>query len=100
MEMRLTKDVVLRPSAVCTVRRQEEQYLFYNTVTDELYLMPPTGYYVFQLCDAVTTVGQLHERLTIAFPEPPEDVEGKLNEFLGSLLDRGLLELESNETKG
>jgi hypothetical protein len=61
--------------------------------------MPPTGYYVFQLCDGVTTVGQLHERLTMSFPESPENVQAKLNEFLGSLLDRGLLERESNGTK-
>ena len=99
MEMRLTKDVVLRPSAVCTVRRQEEQYLFYNTVTDELYLMPPTGYYVFQLCDGVTPIGNLAESLKSVLEAGNEHAGNRLYEFLTSLVKRGILEVEKNDTR-
>jgi hypothetical protein len=88
---------VLKQSSSCTVRRQEQQYLFYNTLTDELYLMPPLGFYVCQLCDGLTTVHELEERLLGALQGGPEAVSAKIREFLSSLVDRGLLEIAADD---
>ena len=94
MEKTLEKHNILKQTSWCTVRPQEQQYVVYNTRTDELYLLPPTAFYVYQLCDGLNTVGDLEELVQGAFGAESDTVKAKLNKFLGGLIDRGIVELD------
>ena len=40
---------VPRPTPWCVAREMEDRYLVYNVKTDEMHLIHPVGYYVYQL---------------------------------------------------
>ncbi|MCB1764502.1 MAG: PqqD family protein [Candidatus Competibacteraceae bacterium] len=86
-----------RPLATrwCVARPQKEQYLLYNSRTDEMHLVPVTGYYVYQLCDGLRSVAELEEELSQALGTSREEVQPVLRRFLSELLDRGVLELST-----
>ena len=87
---------VLIPSSHCVVREQGEGRLFYNSRTDELHLVPPTGFVAYQLCDGLRTVGDIHHILSESMPVEELTLRDSVYEFLGKLVSRGILEVESN----
>ena len=91
----LLPDSVLIPSKACVVREQGEGWLFYNSRTDELHLVPPTGVVTYQLCDGLKTVGEINQILSECLGLNPETVQGRLYDFLGQLVSRGILEVEA-----
>src|SRR4051794_9969160 len=93
MNAELASDVVLQPTPWCTVREQEERYLVYNPRTDELHLVPPTGFYVFSLCDGLNTVAEIQARLEKALTGDSALLRPRLHSFLAALLERGILEV-------
>ncbi|MCB1496069.1 MAG: PqqD family protein [Bauldia sp.] len=74
------------------IRPQKGDYLFYNSHTDELHLIPPTGHAVFSRCDGIKTIDEITEDLAPSFKAQPDEVRGRLLQFLGELETRGLLE--------
>jgi hypothetical protein len=92
MNAELAGDTVLQPTPWCTVREQEERYLVYNPRTDELHLVPPTGFYVFSICDGLNTVDEIQFRLEQALAGDPAAVRQRLHAFLAGLVQRGILE--------
>lgn len=93
MHAELTSDVVLQPTPWCTIREQEERYLVYNPRTDELHLVPPTGFYVFSLCDGLNTVNEIQARLEKVLAEDSAPLRQRLHAFLAGLIARGILEV-------
>lgn len=93
MNADLASDTVLQPTPWCTVREQEERYLVYNPRTDELHLVPPTGYYVFSLCDGLNTVDEIQTRLGKAIAGDSTLLRQRLHAFLAGLIERGILEV-------
>ena len=93
MNAELANDVVLQPNPWCTVREQEERYLVYNPRTDELHLVPPTGFYVFSLCDGLNTVGEIQTRLEEVLAGDSGLLRQRLHAFLAGLIERGILEV-------
>lgn len=93
MSAELANDVILQPTPWCTIREQEERYLVYNSRTDELHLVPPTGFYVFSLCDGLNTVDEIQTRLEKVLAEDPAPLRPQLHAFLAGLLERGILEV-------
>jgi hypothetical protein len=83
---------VLGPAARCTVREQVDQFLIYNARTDEMHLVPPTGYYVHSLCDGARTVAELEEVLAASVDAPREVLRTAVRAFLAQLLERGLVQ--------
>ena len=92
----LPDDVILKPSACCGVREQETRFLIYNQVTDELHLLSTTGFYVYRLCDGLNSVGDLCRMLATAMVGKSTSVRAKLKDFLGQLVDRGILEMDDD----
>ena len=78
-------DTVLCPTIWCVVRAQREEYLVYNSRTDELHLISPLGHYLYLLCDGLRTVAEIQELL-----EP--DTGAAAPDYLAKLLARGLVE--------
>jgi Coenzyme PQQ synthesis protein D (PqqD) len=86
-------DDIPTPTTACVARRQSSAYLFYNSRTDEMHLVPPTGFYVFQLCDGCNSVGDIESILGCNLGVDPKDLTTAVRNFLGDLVDRGILEL-------
>jgi hypothetical protein len=84
---------VLLPTPWCTIREQEDKYLVYNSRTDELHLLPPTGFYAYSLCDGLRTVDEVQEALAKAVAAEPERLRRSLRTFFGGLIERGMLEV-------
>lgn len=87
---------ILKPTRSCVVRQQEQQYLIYNSRTDELHLIQPTGFYVYQLCESLHTVNEIEELLAEVTAANRDAVQAGLREFLDRLMKRGILEVEGN----
>lgn len=87
----VTTDSVLTHARECTVREQEEQYLVYNATTDELHLIPPTGRYLYELCDGLATVGEIAAAVAGIAEARTGEAERSVVAFLQQLVDRGIL---------
>lgn len=85
---------VLKPTKWCIAREQKGGFLFYNSRTDELHLVPPTGHYVYQLCDGLRTIGDIESILSQALQNPSHEVREALQAFLSCLVARGVLEIQ------
>lgn len=95
MDTTLTEETVLNMTSWCVIRKQKEQYLVYNSRTDEMHLITPTGYCVFQLCDGLNTVGEIQRLMTEAIGEDEESVRTCTEDFLSGLIVRGILEVDN-----
>ncbi len=89
----LAPDTVLRSAPWCVVREQEERHLVYNQRTDELHLLPHTGYYAYRLCDGWNTVGEIVDDLTARMNDDPAAVREGVQRFFSMLMARGILEV-------
>lgn len=94
---KLLTDHVLVPSSHCVVREQGEGQLIYNSHTDELHLVPPTGFVVYQLCDGLRTVGEIHNILSQSMQGEALLLRDSVYGFLGKLVSRGILEVDSDD---
>ncbi len=81
----------------CVVRKQEDSYLVYNSKTDELHLIPPLGFYIYQLCDGLRTVSEIRQLLGIGIDTNPTSVKNTLDDFIDQLVQRGILEIENHD---
>lgn len=79
----------------CVVRQQEDCYLVYNTRTDELHLIPPLGFYVYQLCDGLHSAQDLERDLS-ALGRPTTPDAGHLRPFLEELFERGIIDVDGD----
>jgi hypothetical protein len=98
MSSGLREDMVLMPTAWCVVRRQEQEVLIYNTRTDELHLIPPTGFYVYLLFDGKQTLGEVEVQAQEISTSDPEKVACRLRAFVDQLVERGILGEERGPT--
>ena len=88
----LTDETVLTAAPDCVVRELADGgYLFYSAMTDELHLVPWTGFYIFQLCDGLRPVQEIEQLLEDAFDEQGDHVRTAITTFLARLVDRRLL---------
>ena len=92
MSPTIALDTILTATPWCVVREQEDQYLVYNSQTDELHLLPPTGYYAYRLCDGCSTLREIEQDLAAKIPGDDAAVRDGLREFLAKLVVRGILE--------
>ncbi len=74
------------------VRPQKGNYLFYNSRTDELHLIPPTGHAIYELCDGLSTVDDIRNHVSDALGAEPSILRERLITFLEALEARGLVE--------
>ncbi|MDD5385400.1 MAG: PqqD family protein [Gallionella sp.] len=77
----------------CVVRQQEEQYLIYNTKTDELHLLSPISFYLYSLCDGVSPLNELQEIFAAIVGHKANTLQITVADFLNQLLARGIIEL-------
>jgi hypothetical protein len=96
MTPELCPTTVLRQTDWCVVRPQEEQHVIYNSRTDELHLVSPEGYYVYQWCDGLQTLREIQTMLRGATGEDAGVVRTRLYAFLDRLIQRGILEVDSH----
>lgn len=89
----LSPKAVLAHTPHCTIREQEEQYLFYNTITDEMHLIPPTGTYVYELCDGIASIEIIEKIIVAVLKNERSNIHKKLKAFLKNLVERGILEI-------
>ncbi|WP_034492496.1 HPr-rel-A system PqqD family peptide chaperone [Afifella pfennigii] len=80
------------PAAGVIVRRQKADYLFYNSRTDELHLVPPPGHAVYAMCDGVRSLQEIAEALAASFEVDSAELRAPLGAFLEQLEARGLVE--------
>lgn len=85
-------EVIFHRTSWVVVRPQRDSYLFYNSRTDELHLVPPTGHVVYELCDGLRTVDDIADHLAQALDVEPAILRERLSSFLGTLEARGLVE--------
>ncbi len=90
----LSRETVLIRTPYCTVREQEEQYLIYNTKTDEMYLVPKTGAYLYELCDGLATIGDIEDTFFRVLKDDRSVLNAQLMDFFEKLVKRGILEAE------
>lgn len=83
---------IYRPATRCVVRRQEEQYLIYNTETDELHLLSPIGFYLYSLCDGSSPLNELQEIFSAIVRHETDALKIPVAEFLHQILARGIIE--------
>src|SRR6266545_4976859 len=93
----LPATAVLVHTPHCTVRAQREQHLVYNSRSDELHLIPPTGIYVYELCDGLATVGDIEAALALATGRDSGEIRPDLTRYLSMLIARGLLAISTTE---
>lgn len=93
MNIQLSGDMILQPTPWCTIREQEERYLIYNSRTDELHLVPVTGHYAYSLCDGLRTMDEVQAEIEKALSSASTELQQRLHTFLGSLVQRGILEV-------
>jgi hypothetical protein len=91
----ISDTTILRPADRCVVREQVDQFLVYNGSTDELHLIPPTGFFVYALCDGLRTVNELQDIVGTALQSDPALLRQRLQDFLSALVDRGVLEVSA-----
>ena len=90
----LADETVLSAAPDCVVRELADGgYLFYSPATDELHLVPRTGFYVFQLCNGVRSVQEIQQRFEDALDEGGDHVRMAVTTFLARLIERRLLVL-------
>ena len=94
---KLAGDVVLRQTSWCAVSKQEQQYLVYNTQTDELHLLPPTAHQVYRLCNGFNTVSTIEDSVINSSDIEKEILKEHLHKFLSGLMKRGLVEVGYDE---
>jgi len=90
----LPADTVLVHTSHCVVREQEEQHLIYNTKTDEMYLIPKTGTYLYELCDGLATIEEIVNAFAQVLNNNGSALRAQLKGFLEKLVDRGILKAE------
>lgn len=93
--MTIEPNTVLQHTPWCTIRPQKDGSVLYNSRTDELHLVPPTGVLAFELCDGLTSVSEITELLAQSLRVSASAVSGPLNEYFEQLLTRGALEVAS-----
>jgi hypothetical protein len=89
----VTRDTVLQPTSWCVTRPQKDQHLVYNSRTDEMHLVPGTGFLVYRLCDGLRAVGEIEQSLAEALGDNEEAIHEAVTGFLGKLLARGIVEV-------
>lgn len=75
----------------CVVRRQEEQYLVYNSLTDELHLLSPIGFYLYSLCDGSSPLNEVQAIFESVTRSESGNSHSHVAEFLEKLEARGLI---------
>lgn len=91
----LSDSAYLRLTPWCVVRPQEYRYLIYNTRSDELHLIPPTGFLVYSLCDGSHSVREIAKKLADKLRATDRvDLELRVREYLCHLVARGILEVD------
>ena len=70
----VTRDTVLQSTSWCVVRPQKDQHLVYNSRTDEMHLVPETGFLVYQLCDGLRTIGEIERSLANTLDDDEETI--------------------------
>jgi hypothetical protein len=88
----IANETVFDHTAWVVVRPQQGKFLLYNSRTDEMHLISPTGHAVYALCDGLRTVDDIRNHISGALDEDPAVVSERLNDFLGALEARGLVE--------
>jgi coenzyme PQQ synthesis protein D (PqqD) len=88
----ITKNTIFERAQWVVVRPQKGSYLFYNSRTDELHLIPPSGHAAYALCDGLKTVEEIGAQLSEAIEAEPSAISDRLAGFLGDLEARGLVE--------
>ena len=88
----ISSETILQPSTLCVARPQKGGYLFYHYRTDELHLVPPEGYYVYQLCDGLRSVGEIES----LFKFEPSTAPDPIRIFFEELILRGILEVAND----
>jgi hypothetical protein len=84
----LAQSAVLEPTAWCVCRPHGDDYLVYNSRTDEMYVISPLGFYLYRLCNGVHCVGEIQAWLADAEHDP-----ATVDAFLSELRDRGVVEV-------
>lgn len=88
----ITNDTIFDHTSCVVVRPQKENYLFYNSKTDELHLIPPTGHTIYELCDGLRSVEDIWDHVSDAVEGGSSTWREALKEFLRELENRGLVE--------
>lgn len=83
--------MIVQPTNWCIIRQQEEEYLLYNSKTDELHLLSPMAFYVYQLCDGATPMDEIQEILSVIFRQNKETLNTNFAEFIHKLIARGII---------
>ncbi len=93
MRHALSGDTILQASALCVARPQKEQYLFYHYRTDELHLVSPEGYYLYQLCDGLRSVQEVEDLFVAKSKSDAAGTASSIRTFFEELVARGILEV-------
>jgi hypothetical protein len=88
----IAKETIFEPTPWVVIRPQKDSYLFYNSRTDEMHLIPSTGHTIYRLCDGVRTVDEIGAHLSDAFDVEPSVLSDRLSDFLGAIERRGIVE--------
>lgn len=88
----IANETIFDRTSWVVVRPQKGSYLFYNSRTDELHLIPPTGHAIYELCDGLSTVDDIYNHLSEALDAESSVLRERLTDFLGALEARGLVE--------
>jgi hypothetical protein len=88
----IVKETIFERTPWVVVRPQKGNYLFYNSRTDEMHLIPWTGHAIYQLCDGLRTVDDIGTHVSEAFDAGPSILRERLNDFLSALESRGIVE--------
>jgi len=94
MKVNINDTTIPWPAPGCVIRKQEEQYLIYNRKSDELHLIPPTGYFVFQLCDGFNSIADIENLIASSLNSDKAELQRVVYDFIGKLVERGILNLE------
>jgi predicted Rdx family selenoprotein len=88
----VAKETIFERTPWVVVRPQKDSYLFYNSRTDEMHLIPSTGHAIYRLCDGIRTVDEIDAHVSGGFDAEPSVLRERLSDFLSALESRGLVE--------
>lgn len=91
--MHLTSNTVLVPTSYCTVRQHENEHLVYNVKSDELHLISDAGLLVYQLCDGISNLSDIHGELRSRCTAAAGEIQEQLYNYVSQLISRGIVEI-------
>ena len=84
------REIIVNPAVI--IRDDFEDFgIIYNPETDKSYSINQTGVEILKHIQSQTPIPEIADKLRENFSEVPDDISGRVDMFIKTLIDKGLL---------